>query len=402
MRSSFFSLVIIGSLSCWGWADEGRSSAIGSAMSCLPLVTGDEFRVAKTQGEAARTLARVGAVDLSRDILKNIKYYSAPSFYVESILAGFTVCSEDSLQELVRDGLRSVPLADGRDRNSPQAQLLKIGIALNMANIEKEALSVPGSDDRYLAASQARWKKVYEVSWISLLLDGMTRRDPWKGLSQMPPRENLKEWKDQIGNELFQVRLLMAAALQRQKRDQPVPASWVTNARRGLDTPLLNSNPARIALDLGRLAAQERREADAINLWSRLEGFLGQLPVTSFGMYEVIRDAAMASEESGFGRTEIRGALNAATAKVSSQLNDYEKMLVYPNMAEGYAHLGDMLEAEKLWQKTIEIIEKMEDRESQAIGLTRCWLSYVGAGRVPSAQLGARLEKIKKTLPGVQ
>ena len=347
-------------------------------------------------------MARIGAVDLSRDILKNIRHYSAPSYYVESILAGFMVCSESSLQELVRDGLLSVSLADGRDRNSPQAQLLKIGIALNMANIEKEALSVSGSDDRYLSNSLAQWKKVYEVSWFSLFLDGITKRDPWKGLGQLPPPDKLKEWKDQIGIELFQVRLLMAVALQLQKRDQAVPISWVTNARRALDTPLLNSNPARLALDLGRLAAQEHREIDAINLWSRLEGFLGQLPATSFGMYDVIRDATVASEQSGYGQQEVRNVLNLSTGKVSSYLNDYEKMLVYPNLAEGYAHLGDTLEAEKLWQKTIEIIEKMEDRESQAIGLTRCWLSYVGAGRVPSAQLGPRLEKIKKTLPSVQ
>ena len=347
-------------------------------------------------------MARVGAVDLSRDILKNIRYYSAPSCYVESILAGFTVCSESSLQELVRDGLLSVSLADGRDRNSPQAQLLKIGIALHMANIEKETLSVLGSDDSYLSNSLAQWKKVYEVSWFSIFLDRIMKRDPWKELGILPPHAKLKEWKDQIGIELFQVRLLLAAALQLQKRDQAVPNSWVTNAWRALDAPLLNSNPARVALDLGRLAAQENREIDAINLWSRLEGFLGQLPATSFGMYDVIRDATVASEASGFGRTEIRRALSAATVKVSSQLNDYEKMLVYPNLAEGYAHLGDTLEAEKLWQKTIEIIEKMEDRESQAIGLTRCWLSYVGAGRVPSAQLGPRLEKIKKTLPSVQ
>ena len=371
-------------------------------MECLKLVAGDDFRIAKTQGEAAKTMARIGAVDLSSDILKNIRHYSAPSYYVESILAGFTVCSESSLQEMVRDGLLSVPLADGRDRNSPQAQLLKIGKALNLSNIEKEALSVPGSDDRYLSNSLAQWKKVYEVSWFSLFLDGIMNRDPWKGLSQLPPPGKLKEWKDQIGIELFQVRLLMAAALERQKRDQAVPGSWVTHARRALDTPLLNSSPARVALDLGRLAAREHREMDATNLWSRLEGFLGQLPATSFGMYDVIRDGSVASEESGFGRMEIRGALNAATVKASSQLNDYEKMLVYPNLAEGYVHLGDMLEAEKLWQKTIEIIEKMEDRESQSIGLTRCWLSYVGAGRVPSAQLGHRLEKIKKTLPSVQ
>jgi hypothetical protein len=170
--------------------------------------------------------------------------------------------------------------------------------------------------------------------------------------------------------------------------------TWISFVIGGMDGNSFNSDPVRLAVDSYRLAIIEKKMAAATDLATRLRIMLPQTTPTAFGAYESAMVAALACGSDGPGRDELVGALKDLQVRADKYLNDYEKMLVYPQLGAGFVALGKAELGDPLFQQVMIYADRNQDPESKRIGVIRLELGLALVSRTQTPEEYKRVVKI--------
>jgi hypothetical protein len=254
---------------------------------------------------------------------------------------------------------------------------------------------VPKFFSEYPQKLKDSFRGILEPGWWAQLLNRLTPRSPWAELSPKHTQDEKKSWKDGRITDGFTGRILMAEALRRVNSGENYPNTWISFVIGGMDGTSFNSDPVRLAVDSYRLALAQKKSAAATDLATRLRIMLPQTVPTAFGAYESAMVAALSCGPDGPGRDELVGALKDLQSRAEKYLNDYEKMLVCPQLGAGFVGLGKDELGDSLFQQVITFADKNTDPESKRIGVIRLEL---GLALVSRTQTPAEHKKIVKIL----
>lgn len=362
-----------------------------------PQLGVDDYRKALTQKEVALTLVRMEKWDDAELVMGSIDHYSAPSTIAEAILVGWekmpvaTACRWFELSD------KKMIYTVGRDSLEPITQLSRLWMTLK----SRPSLSPQDADAKpkflanYPAKLQEAFRGLLEPSGWAQFLDRLNPRSPWAELSPKHTPEEKKGWKEGRITDGFTGRILMAEALRRVSSGEKYPSTWISFVIGGMDGTSFNSDPVRLAVDSYRLARIEKKTTAVVDLAARLRIMLPQTTPTAFGAYEAAMVAALACGSDGPGRDELVGALKDLQVRAEKYLNDYEKMLVYPQLGAGFVALGKSELGDPLFQQAMTYADKNKDPESKRIGVIRLEL---GLALVSMTQTPEEYKKIVKIL----
>jgi hypothetical protein len=96
----------------------------------------------------------------------------------------------------------------------------------------------------------------------------------------------------------------------------------------------------------------------------------------------------------GPGRDELVGALKDLQLRAEKYLNDYEKMLVYPQLGAGFVALGKDELGDPLFQQVMIYADKNRDPESKRIGVIRLELGLALVSRIQTPEEYKKIVKI--------
>ena len=362
-----------------------------------PQLGVDEYRKALTQKEVAVTLVRLGRWSEAEAVMTGIEHYSAPSTIAEAILLGWDKIPNEILRRWFDLADNKMILTVGRDSLEPTTQLSRLWIAyksrLNPSPQDTEA--VPKFFLDYTPKLQDSFRGALEPSVWTQFLNRLNPRSPWAELSPKHTHDEKKSWKEGRITDGFTGRILMAEAIRRVSTGEKYPNTWISFVIGGMDGNSFNSDPVRLAVDSYRLAMIEKKTAAATDLATRLRIMLPQTTPTAFGAYESAMVAALACGSDGPGRDELVGALKDLQLRAEKYLNDYEKMLVYPQLGGGFVALGKSELGNPLFQQAMTYADKNKDPESKRIGVIRLEL---GLALVSMTQTPEEYKKIAKIL----
>jgi hypothetical protein len=186
----------------------------------------------------------------------------------------------------------------------------------------------------------------------------------------------------------------MAEALRRVNSGEKYPNTWISFVIGGMDGNSFNSDPVRLAADSYRLAMMGKKTAAAADLATRLRIMLPQTTPTAFGAYESAMVAALSCGSDGPGRDELVGALKDLQVRADKYLNEYEKMLVYPQLGAGFVGLGKAELGDPLFQQVMIYADRNQDPESKRIGVIRLELGLALVSRTQTPEEYKRVVKI--------
>lgn len=369
----------------------GRDPVV-SAVEVLPVLGVDDFRKAMAQKEAALVTVLLGDFKKADGILRSIQHYSAPGTIAEAALAVWESAPVGQLEDWIRLGFEKMPLMVGRDDAEARRQLAFLQEMLGARSTTGGPTfpAWPQTSPEALGSFRA----LVSPPWWEQLWARLSPRSPWAELKSKHTEDEKRIWKAGRITDGFTARLLLAEALRRTREGESYPRTWLRFALGGIDAVSFNSDPARLAVGLYRLALAEKHgKAEAAA--ERLRILLTQNSPTAFGAYEAARQAAWACGREGAGRKDLLEALEVLETRCEKHLNDYERMLVYPQLGAARALLGDRPASEKLFGEALELAERNRDPESKRIGLIRLNLGYGLAARSPSDAEVARMRKVQ-------
>ncbi|MCX6946407.1 MAG: hypothetical protein NTU87_00885 [Verrucomicrobia bacterium] len=371
-------------------------SPIDIVANISPKLGVDDYRKALTQKEVALALVRLGKWDEAEKVMASIEHYSAPSTIAEAILVGWekipvaTACRWFELAD------KKMIFTVGRDSLEPTTQLSRLWIALKYRkNISpQKTYSEPKFLANYPPKLQDTFRGLLEPSGWTRFLNRLNPRSPWAELAPKHTHDEKKSWKEGRITDGFTGRILMAEAIRRASLGEKYPSTWITFVIGGMDGTSFNSDPVRLAVDSYRLAMSEQKTTAASDLAARLRIMLPQTTPTAFGAYEAAMLAALACGADGTGRDEIVGALKDLQVRADKYLNEYEKMMVYPQLGAGFVALGKPELGTTLFQQVINFADKNRDPESKRIGLIRLELGLALASMTQSPEEYKKIVKI--------
>jgi len=362
-----------------------------------PQLGVDDYRKALTQKEVAVTLLRLGRWDEAEAVMTGIEHYTAPSTIAEAILLGWDKIPNAILRRWFDLADKKMILTVGRDSLEPTTQLSRLWIAyksrLNPSPQDTE--TVPKFFSDYPPKLQDSFRGTLEPSVWTKFLNRLNPRSPWAELSPKHTHDEKRSWKDGRITDGFTGRILMAEAIRRVSAGEKYPNTWISFVIGGMDGTSFNSDPVRLAVDSYRLAMIEKKTAAATDLAARLRIMLPQTTPTAFGAYESAMVAALACGPDGPGRDELVGALKDLQVRADKYLNDYEKMMVYPQLGAGFVALGKAELGDPLFQQVVVYADKNRDPESKRIGVIRLEL---GLALTSMSQTPEEYKKIVKIL----
>jgi len=362
-----------------------------------PQLGVDDYRKALTQKEVAVTLVRLGRWDEAEAVMTGIEHYTAPSTIAEAILLGWDKIPNAILRRWFDLADKKMILTVGRDSLEPTTQLSRLWIAyksrLNPSPQDTE--TVPKFFSDYPPKLQDSFRGTLEPSVWTKFLNRLNPRSPWAELSPKHTHDEKRSWKDGRITDGFTGRILMAEAIRRVSAGEKYPNTWISFVIGGMDGTSFNSDPVRLAVDSYRLAMIEKKTAAATDLAARLRIMLPQTTPTAFGAYESAMVAALACGPDGPGRDELVGALKDLQVRADKYLNDYEKMMVYPQLGAGFVALGKAELGDPLFQQVVVYADKNRDPESKRIGVIRLEL---GLALTSMSQTPEEYKKIVKIL----
>jgi len=357
----------------------------------------DEYRKALTQKEVAVSMVRMGRLDEAEAVMTGIEHYSAPSTIAEAILLSWDKIPANILRRWFDLADKKMILTVGRDSLEPTTQLSRLWIAyksrLNPSPQDTE--TVPKFFSEYPQKLKDSFRGILEPGWWAQFLNRLNPRSPWAELSPKHTHDEKKSWKEGRITDGFTGRILMAESLRRANAGEEYPITWISFVIGGMDGTSFNSDPVRLAVDSYRLAMVEKKTAAATDLATRLRIMLPQTTPTAFGAYESAMVAALACGRDGPGRDELVGALKDLQVRADKYLNEYEKMLVYPQLGAGFVALGKPDLGNPLFQQVVIYADKNRDPESKRIGVIRLEL---GLALVSRTQTPEEYKKIVKIL----
>lgn len=361
-----------------------------------PQLGVDDYRKALTQKEVAVTLVRLGRWPEAEVVMAGIEHYSAPSTIAEAILLGWDKIPTEIIRRWFDLADKKMILTVGRDSLEPTTQLSRLWIAyksrLNPSPQDTEA--VPKFFSDYPPKLQDSFRGTFEPSVWAQFLNRLNPRSPWAELSPKHAHDEKKSWKEGRITDGFTGRILMAEALRRVNSRETYPNTWISFVTGGMDGTSFNSDPVRLAVDSYRLAMIEKKTAAATDLATRLRIMLPQTTPTAFGAYESAMVAALACGSDGPGRDELVGALKDLQVRADKYLNDYEKMLVYPQLGAGFVALGKAELGDPLFQQVVIYADRNQDPESKRIGVIRLELGLALVSRTQTPEEYKRVVKI--------
>ena len=362
------------------------------ALEILPQLGIDEYRKALTEREAALVAVLLRQPDVAEQVLTGIQNYTAPSTVAETVLVAWDTVPTDRLRQWVGLGAEKMRLMVGRESGEATRQLLCLWTLLNRQ--PSASSSLPPNLGAESPQLMREFDRLVDPPWWSSLWSRLLPRPRWAELAASHTDEEKKTWKENRTADGFTARLLLAEALRRNRLGERFPESWVSFAVGGMDAVSFNSDPSRIASSWYRLILAMDVSA-APQAAERLRILLAQNAPTAFGSYEAARFAAWACGPDGAGRGELVASLGDLVARVDKHLNDYERMLVYPQLGAAYALLGDQAAAGPLFASALRLAEENRDPESKRIGLIRLNLGLALGAVAPTAADLARMRKVQ-------
>jgi hypothetical protein len=372
-------------------------SPIDIVANISPKLGVDDYRKALTQKEVAVTLVRLGRWDEAEAVMTGIEHYSAPSTIAEAILLGWDKIPTEILGRWFELADKKMILTVGRDSVESTSQLSRLWIAyksrLNLS--PQNSQDVPKFFTQYAPKLQDSFRGMFDPGWWAQFLNRLNPRSPWVELSPKHTHDEKKSWKEGRITDGFTGRILMAEALRRVNFGEKYPNTWISFVSGGMDGTSFNSDPVRLAVDSYRLAKSEQKTTAASDLAARLRIMLPQTTPTSFGAYESAMVAALSCGPDGPGRDELVGALKDLQVRADKYLNEYEKMMVYPQLGAGFVALGKSELGDPLFQQVMIYADKNRDPESKRIGVIRL---EVALALVSRTQTPEEYKKIVKVL----
>lgn len=366
-------------------------------VNIAPQLGVDDYRKALTQKEVAVCLVRMGRWDEAEAIMAVIEHYSAPSTIAEAILLGWEKIPTEILRRWFDLADKKMILTVGRDSVEPISQLSRLWILYKstLNPLPQDTEAVPKFFSEYPQKLKDSFRGILEPGWCAQFLNRLNPRSPWAELSPKHTHDEKKSWKEGRITDGFTGRILMAEALRRVNSRETYPNTWISFVIGGMDGTSFNSDPVRLAVDSYRLAMIEKKTAAATDLATRLRIMLPQTTPTAFGAYESAMVAALACGSGGPGRDELVGALKDLQVRADKYLNEYEKMMVYPQLGAGFVALGKGELGDPLFQQVVIYADKNRDPESKRIGVIRLEL---GLALVSRTQTPEEYKKIVKIL----
>ena len=361
-----------------------------------PQLGVDEYRKALTQKEVAVTLVRLGRWSEAEAVMTGIEHYSAPSTIAEAILLGWEKIPTEIIRRWFDLADKKMILTVGRDSLEPTTQLSRLWITYKsrLSPSPQDSEAVPKFFSDYPPKLQDSFRGTFEPSVWAQFLNRLNPRSPWAELSPKHTHDEKKSWKEGRITDGFTGRILMAEAILRVNAGEKYPNTWISFVIGGMDGNSFNSDPVRLAVDSYRLAIIEKKMAAATDLATRLRIMLPQTTPTAFGAYESAMVAALACGSDGPGRDELVGALKDLQVRADKYLNDYEKMLVYPQLGAGFVALGKAELGDPLFQQVMIYADKNKDPESKRIGVIRLELGLALVSRTQTPEEYKRVVKI--------
>jgi len=342
------------------------------------------------------TLVRLGRWSEAEAVMTGIEHYSAPSTIAEAILLGWEKIPTEIIRRWFDLADKKMILTVGRDSLEPTTQLSRLWIAyksrLNPSPQDTEA--VPKFFSDYPPKLQDSFRGTLEPSVWTQFLNRLNPRSPWAELSPKHTHDEKRSWKEGRITDGFTGRILMAEALRRVNAGEKYPNTWISFVIGGMDGNSFNSDPVRLAVDSYRLAMIEKKTAAATDLATRLRIMLPQTTPTAFGAYESAMVAALACGSDGPGRDELVGALKDLQVRADKYLNEYEKMMVYPQLGAGFVALGKAELGDPLFQQVMIYADRNQDPESKRIGVIRLELGLALVSRTQTPEEYKRVVKI--------
>ena len=361
-----------------------------------PQLGVDEYRKALTQKEVAVTLVRLGRWSEAEAVMTGIEHYSAPSTIAEAILLGWDKIPTAIIRRWFDLADKKMILTVGRDSLEPTTQLSRLWIAYKsrLSPSPQDSEAVPKFFSDYPPKLQDSFRGTLEPSVWTKFLNRLNPRSPWAELSPKHTHDEKRSWKEGRITDGFTGRILMAEAIRRVNAGEKYPNTWISFVIGGMDGNSFNSDPVHLAVGSYRLAIIEKKTAAATDLASRLRIMLPQTTPTAFGAYESAMVAALACGSDGPGRDELVGALKDLQVRADKYLNDYEKMLVYPQLGAGFVALGKAELGDPLFQQVMIYADRNQDPESKRIGVIRLELGLALVSRTQTPEEYKRVVKI--------
>jgi len=361
-----------------------------------PLLGVDDYRKALTQKEVAVTLVRLGRWDEAEAVLTGIEHYTAPSTIAEAILLSWDKIPVEILRRWFDLADKKMILTVGRDSVEPTSQLSRLWIAYKsrLKPSPQDTEAVPKFFLDYPPRLQDSFRGTLEPSVWAQFLNQLNPRSPWAELSPKHTPDEKKSWKEGRITDGFTGRILMIEAIRRVNSGEKYPNTWISFVIGGMDANSFNSDPVRLAVDSYRLAIIEKKTDAATDLATRLRIMLPQTTPTAFGAYESAMVAALSCGPDGLGRDELLGALKDLQVRADKYLNEYEKMLVYPQLGAGFVALGKAELGDPLFQQVVIYADKNRDPESKRIGVIRLELGLSLVSRTQTPEEYKRVVKI--------
>jgi hypothetical protein len=219
------------------------------------------------------------------------------------------------------------------------------------------------------------------------------KRNYWLELQKKPTAEDVKSWRESRVFDGFSSNLLLSEALRRNTNGISYPSDWISYASKSLNAGYYNSTPLLNGVLLFRLAVQEKKKDEALAALSLVEKFSLLTPAVSFETYGTLLDLAKSCNPEGVYAKNIDVVIDNKLSQAKAELNSYEKMLVYPQIASAFVALGQSAKAIPLREEALAFIEKDIDPETKGVGLTRLWLSYAVAVDEPDKRTLNRLDE---------
>jgi len=361
-----------------------------------PQLGVDEYRKALTQKEVAVTLVRLGRWSEAEAVMTGIEHYSAPSTIAEAMLLGWDKIPAEIIRRWFDLADKKMILTVGRDSLEPTTQLSRLWIAYKsrLSPSPQDSEAVPKFFSDYPPKLQDSFRGTLEPSVWTKFLNRLNPRSPWAELSPKHTHDEKRSWKEGRITDGFTGRILMAEAIRRVSAGEKYPNTWISFVIGGMDGNSFNSDPVRLAVGSYQLAIIEKKTAAATDLATRLRIMLPQTTPTAFGAYESAMVAALACGSDGPGRDELIGALKDLQVRADKYLNEYEKMLVYPQLGAGFVTLGKAELGDPLFQQVVIYADKNKDPESKRIGVIRLELGLALVLRTQTPEEYKRVVKI--------
>jgi len=381
-----------------------QKEALANALRCLEAIHGDDYRTALTRIWVAENLAYLGNQDQSVGILRGSgSHYLISYGCVETAMVLLGYGQDHAVRQTISLGLDFLPQTVGRGAELVQFQLLKMATVVGDNEGVQRAWAAQPLTQVDLKPAYLSFVQDWKPSLWNRLLNWLDPARHWPSLKKGSSRGVEIAWNAERAVDVFTALLFLKEAVSRIRRQESFPEHWIVFARAGAKSAAFNTRPAAIQAELAELEFLKGNTAEALELVSQAGKMLQPWAPQMTGVYKIERDLALvlaSLPDSGRVRGEfIHRLTKRLESLMGKTLAPSEQMISLPLLAEAFHVLKEDSAARATWKKAAELCAQNQNPETQAIGLTRIWMSYARANSLPTPETKALLGQIEKKLP---